>query len=193
MTASKSRDCRDSAHSPIVFSEHGKRLAGEAIAYYDSEVVPVIRARPDEVAAIYFIGTISRLKIGLARRDVDQRLTSIQAMSPEEIDVYACVLGTLAFERKLHAIFDEFRAHGEWFDLTEESMDGLSLVMMYAARFGQREHGISLSVSVPCDSSDRRLLSRPMRHFPHVGASLSRKRLHDEAASRLRKRLDPWK
>ena len=54
------------------------------------------------------------LKIGFASH-LDERINSIQAMTPDILDLVKTIPGTIQIERQLHKDFADYRAHGEWF------------------------------------------------------------------------------
>ena len=80
-----------------------------------------------ETIVVYLIQGGGLAKIGVSR-NIDQRLKTLQASSPEKL----AVLGSRVYdrsreaystERELHARFEDKRGHGEWFDLTDEDIN----------------------------------------------------------------------
>lgn len=70
---------------------------------------------PSQVGSIYFIAADNGLvKIGFSR-DVQQRMESLQTMSPAPIQLMGTMPGTVTDERRIHARFAHLRSHGEWF------------------------------------------------------------------------------
>lgn len=57
------------------------------------------------------------MKIGFAST-LDERVNSIQAMSPDILDLVKTIPGTIQIERQIHKDFADYRAHGEWFRCT---------------------------------------------------------------------------
>ena len=74
---------------------------------------PVDAARE---GTVYFLlgRKTSLLKIGFAT-DLDSRISTIQAMSPDVLDLVKTIPGTIQIEKELHKNFAEYREHGEWF------------------------------------------------------------------------------
>lgn len=67
---------------------------------------------------VYVIATTElphRIKVGFTG-DPAGRLITLQAMSPVGLEMVRYRPGTVADERRLHALFAESRLHGEWFD-----------------------------------------------------------------------------
>jgi hypothetical protein len=70
----------------------------------------------DGASWIYFVAGAGLTKIGLTT-DLDERLRMLQAASPVALTLMLVIEGGREVERKLHAQFDAFRRHGEWFAL----------------------------------------------------------------------------
>ena len=71
---------------------------------------------------VYFVKANSKVKIGYAE-DPSKRIPSIQTSSPYELEVLLIIDGSYERERELHAKFQNYRATGEWFDLSAEIID----------------------------------------------------------------------
>lgn len=75
----------------------------------------------DEVreGTVYFLlgRKTNLLKIGFAT-DVEDRISTIRAMSPDVLDLVKTIPGTFQIEKELHKNFAEYRVHGEWFKCT---------------------------------------------------------------------------
>jgi hypothetical protein len=74
----------------------------------------------DTIAKCYFIGgDEGPIKIGYSI-DVNARLRTIQLCSPVRPRVLAIARGGIFRESAYHALFDEHRLHGEWFERAPE-------------------------------------------------------------------------
>jgi hypothetical protein len=74
---------------------------------------------------IYFIQAASGegpVKIGWTRDVPSRRLAALQAGSPVELVIVATIPGGPAMEAELHAFFDAYRRHGEWFDAPADQL-----------------------------------------------------------------------
>jgi hypothetical protein len=74
------------------------------------------------VEGVYVIkpaGFSGPCKIGRST-NVPGRLATLQAGSPQKLEVYAVYVGGVGVEAKAHAMLAEKRAHGEWFDVTPD-------------------------------------------------------------------------
>src|SRR4051812_34720951 len=71
---------------------------------------------------VYVIGAAnsSRVKIGTTQ-DLGRRLSDIQRMSPDLLEVLWQTPGGYRLEAALHKHFADRRAHGEWFDFAGDS------------------------------------------------------------------------
>lgn len=74
----------------------------------------------DHLDWVYFIGQQSGglVKIGVSNDPV-ARMTTLQVGSPVPLELLVAIVGDIALERTLHAIFSRDRAHGEWFRRSE--------------------------------------------------------------------------
>lgn len=70
----------------------------------------------DHLDWVYFIGQrpSGLVKIGVSNRPM-ARLEMLQIGSPVPLELLVAVVGDMALERVLHAVFAPDRAHGEWF------------------------------------------------------------------------------
>lgn len=70
---------------------------------------------------IYFIqGNETRLiKIGHARHALE-RLSHLQTGSPDILDLIGVQIGHKDKEKELHALFSNYRMHGEWFESCQQ-------------------------------------------------------------------------
>lgn len=74
------------------------------------------------VGNIYFIlaPEVNRVKIGFAQ-NLQGRLAALQTGSPVNMEIIASIANkTIADERFLHIMFDDYRFKGEWFEFSEE-------------------------------------------------------------------------
>lgn len=69
--------------------------------------------------SIYFIRSGNYIKIGYAD-DPARRLKELQTANPGELEILGIAPGNVAREREIHIIFADFRANGEWFELTTD-------------------------------------------------------------------------
>lgn len=58
-------------------------------------------------------------KIGVAKNP-RRRLTQLRCSSPYNLEIYAVISGDIVEERRLHAMFSEYRLEREWFRLCDE-------------------------------------------------------------------------
>lgn len=91
------------------------------------------------MGGVYLVKGGERLKIGYSA-DIRLRIQELQTGCPVVIEFVGALVGaTHDDERKLHAKFDEYRIHGEWFEYGTGLADFVALV-----RTNQR-HGLSNS------------------------------------------------
>lgn len=85
-------------------SENGLRIIKE-IKYNDNQ------------GYVYFILSpkMKMIKIGWAKRSVEQRLIDLQVGSADKLEIINYFSGTLKDERNMHKLFGDFHSHGEWF------------------------------------------------------------------------------
>lgn len=98
---------------------------------------PLVRFSEDEVrriestdnalgpGVVYFIEANGLVKIGHTT-DIIYRYRTIAATSPVPVTLIGQIPGTRADERQLHARFDAYRSHGEWFKKEGELSEFLS-------------------------------------------------------------------
>lgn len=74
---------------------------------------------------VYVIGqrNSSIAKIGVTGGSLRSRLKGIQTGSPVKLEVLWWFYASTADEQYLHAVFDEYRLEGEWFDFRGEEPD----------------------------------------------------------------------
>lgn len=65
---------------------------------------------------VYFILGGELVKIGKSR-DPERRMKDLQMMCPVPLTLARTIKSWGGFERALHKHLDEYRKHGEWFDL----------------------------------------------------------------------------
>lgn len=65
---------------------------------------------------IYFVAGANLTKVGLTT-DLRARMATLQASSPVVLTLVLVLTGGREVERMLHARYDAFRRHGEWFAL----------------------------------------------------------------------------
>jgi len=73
---------------------------------------------------IYFIYAeeVNRVKIGKSVK-LDRRLYELQCGSPVKLELILSFEAPEIVERKLHALFDQYRVMGEWFEFVEPIRD----------------------------------------------------------------------
>lgn len=76
--------------------------------------------KPQPGGAIYFVYApeVDRMKIGYTQ-SVRSRFKGLQSASPVKLVLVAVAHGTRADEANLHKEFDEYRTHGEWYQLQD--------------------------------------------------------------------------
>lgn len=73
---------------------------------------------------IYFISDGEFTKIGVTK-SIESRLRDIQCGNPRDLEVKALVKGSFNLERKLHKYFKKSRIRGEWYKISNESIEGV--------------------------------------------------------------------
>jgi hypothetical protein len=70
---------------------------------------------------VYFIlaPEINRIKIGITRQSVPERLASMQCDSPCDLQILASLEADGNKEVELHERFKKYNHHGEWFEVSE--------------------------------------------------------------------------
>lgn len=83
---------------------------------------------------IYYIACTStqRLKIGYTQGEPEVRLKQLQTGSAADLRLMACHAGTLDDERQLHEKFASQRLRGEWFEMSEDLFEHLSMIIWIA-------------------------------------------------------------
>ena len=126
----------DYAESTWTFKHHCERCQAERIFLRDM-VIPdpsPYQAPPNEPNSIYLFRAGNRYKIGISK-DPQRRLYDLSA-SPLPIEfVWSLQVGNASMlEGQLHKIFQEKRAHGEWFELSREDV---AWIKKWAGDYGQ--------------------------------------------------------
>ena len=70
---------------------------------------------------VYFLRAGDRLKVGFSRNP-EQRIETLKTGCPDPIILLGTMLGGRKEERQIHSTLKNFRANGEWFDLSAESV-----------------------------------------------------------------------
>ncbi len=103
---------------PFFFRAHMFTSSGEWSLDKSPVVSPWAKGdapTPSSTGSIYFIAAGNgMIKIGFSM-DVQQRMESLQTMSPAPLQLMGTMPGTVTDERRLHARFTPLRSHGEWF------------------------------------------------------------------------------
>lgn len=83
---------------------------------------------------IYYIACTAteRLKIGYTQGEPEVRLKQLQTGSAADLRLMACHSGTLDDERQLHTKFASQRLRGEWFEMSEDLLEHLSMIVWLA-------------------------------------------------------------
>jgi len=79
-------------------------------------------AAPMEEGYVYFVEAGGLIKIGWAL-DPEQRIKSIQHLSPVKLKLLGFTRGSKCKEKSLHYKFAHLRVHGEWFQKSEELLE----------------------------------------------------------------------
>lgn len=84
---------------------------------------------------IYYIACCAteRLKIGYTRGEPEVRLKQLQTGSAADLRLMAYHAGSIEDEKFLHSKFASQRRRGEWFEMSEELLEHLSMVIWLAA------------------------------------------------------------
>ena len=90
---------------------------------------------------IYFISAMSRkhVKIGHTNGDPLRRLSELQVANPERLVLLAMQDGRVEDERKLHEKFRDFRVGGEWFTLSAQIRNHITIENMRTTMDGWNE------------------------------------------------------
>lgn len=85
---------------------------------------------------IYYIvcTETKRLKIGYTSGPVNKRLRALQTGSAGLLSLIAVHSGTLEKEQELHDQFSSSRLHGEWFEMTEELLQHICMIVWLQAK-----------------------------------------------------------
>jgi hypothetical protein len=83
---------------------------------------------------IYYIACTAteRLKIGYTQGEPEVRLKQLQTGSAADLRLMACHPGTLETERQIHEKFSSQRLRGEWFEMSEDLLEHLSMIVWLA-------------------------------------------------------------
>ncbi len=81
------------------------------------------------LGSVYFIRAVTthRVKIGFTELDPVSRLATLQIGSPEKLELIGSLAGSMADERAIHKQFANQRQSGEWFTLSPEIQQFISL------------------------------------------------------------------
>ena len=116
-----SEELQDLAHDIIAF-----RLAGfkneEAISrFYELVAEQKVARRVEAIWRVYFMHApdVGLVKIG-ATSSLESRLRALQNGSPVPLVLIGLIDGDKSVERELHNHWAHLRAHGEWFQASEE-------------------------------------------------------------------------
>lgn len=86
---------------------------------------------PRTTGYAYVLKAADRYKVGRSRHP-ERRLKQIQACSPVPVELAATILNenAPALEARMHATFKPYRAHGEWFEMDEETFSDLWCILV---------------------------------------------------------------
>jgi len=123
------------------------------------------------------------VKIGFSK-NVEQRIKSLKAHIPFELDVVRIINGTIHQERILHDKFYDLRINGEWFNFHKSMMtiDVDTLKKKERIREKQKDLGNRFSQVLPTIWLEK--LKKEAIKEGHTVASLSRKIILDWLAKR---------
>jgi hypothetical protein len=81
---------------------------------------------PEKETFVYLISDTKKttLKIGITK-NITARLAQLQKPNPHILKIIACTKGDEEDEKFLHALFDKYRIHGEWFRITSKKAKGI--------------------------------------------------------------------
>jgi hypothetical protein len=111
-----------------------KILEEAKIAYHNDMITPevqeeIAQSKLPTVSVVYFIKNSHHTKIGYTS-DLEQRLSSLQVGSSEELTVYKTINVATEhaqqLESHIHSIFTDFHIRGEWYDITNLQIAKLS-------------------------------------------------------------------
>jgi hypothetical protein len=111
-----------------------KILEEAKIAYHNDMITPEVQAEISQskhhtVSVVYFIKNSRHTKIGYTS-DLEQRLSSLQVGSSEELTLYKTINVATEhaqqLESHIHSIFTDFHIRGEWYDITNLQIAKLS-------------------------------------------------------------------
>jgi hypothetical protein len=111
-----------------------KILEEAKIAYHNDMITPEVQAEIAQsklhtVSVVYFIKNSRHTKIGYTS-DLEQRLSSLQVGSSEELTLYKTINVATEhaqqLESHIHSIFTDFHIRGEWYDITNLQIAKLS-------------------------------------------------------------------
>lgn len=92
--------------------------------------------------SVYFISDGEFVKIGVAS-DPEQRIKALQTSTPHPLELLCTLEGDYPLERKLHTMFADYRASGEWFKLNARIMDVVEGRVIVRVRQTDREHQLN--------------------------------------------------
>lgn len=85
------------------------------------------------------------MKVGVSRRP-DERLRALQSAYPFPLEIaYVIPKGSYKEERRFHFELRQFRKHGEWFELSDESMSLLRGLLREYSYFDARRWEVEMT------------------------------------------------
>jgi hypothetical protein len=89
------------------------------------------RARDIETGScpgVYVVAKPGYFKVGRAARSMEQRIRNLQCGSPEPLEFLAILSFNPDDEKPAHLALGAFHARGEWFHMTDDSLEALSVL-----------------------------------------------------------------
>lgn len=85
----------------------------------------VITAKAIRKGYVYFVlaPEVGRVKIGYSEKPPYNRMIDLQVGSPVKLELIYSIPGGPLLEKGIHAKFDSYRLHGEWFEYTDSLKD----------------------------------------------------------------------
>lgn len=126
--------------------------------------------RMERSSVVYLITGVNLIKIGTTS-NLEERIKTLQASSPVQLDVLASGSGGIQVERRLHRQHAEYRHHGEWFDIPEHLVPQLVAVVksgtaercrICSKRF-KPTYGLRSFCSSACRGASRSHYARPVK------------------------------
>lgn len=113
-------------------------------------------------------------KIGYTGESVAKRARAIDGMSPLAIRVVGTMSGDRSTERALHRALSQYRAHGEWFSLSEEAawwlieLCGVDVEAVRAAAISVEDRAMlaeyrGITKTEPCQHERVRQMRKPKK------------------------------